>query len=62
MTDRQVTAIRVSSTPHPKDGEPRKNDIHAAATLDDTKFLVFCMVKTAKYFIALAAKRWPEAR
>lgn len=35
---------------------------HAAQTLDDTRYLVYCLVSAAKHFVSLMCKRWPELK
>jgi len=46
-------------TLHP--APPRiQSHAHAAETLDDTRYLVYCLVNAAKHFISLMCKRWPE--
>lgn len=35
---------------------------HAAQTLDDTRYLVYCLVSAAKHLVSLMCKRWPELK
>lgn len=38
------------------------NHAHAERTLGDTAYLVYVLAQSAKLFLSLIAKRWPELR